>query len=123
MRTFGQRAGGGRRSAARVATPAPAIVTTLSKTSCAAVVDLSRTGVRLRCNELSDIGKEVQLRIDVLSAFGTVVWSERDECGINFDVPLPECHVASLRWRTGLAGKLTVDEQMAMEQWATAASR
>jgi hypothetical protein len=125
MRTFGQRHGGGRRSAPRISTPAPAVVRTLCNTSYAEVIDISCTGVRLRCSALPDIGEEVDLRIDALSAFGTVVWATADECGIDFDVPLPEFHVSGLKWRTGLAGsgKLTVDEQLALEQWACGVSR
>lgn len=125
MRMFGRSSGGGRRSAKRVPAPVAATIKTLSSCRYATVEDLSCTGVRLRGPDLPRAGEEVELRLDPLSAFGSVAWSARERCGITFDIPLTEFDVVLVKRRAGLqpAAGLSPDEQIALEQWATGVSR
>jgi hypothetical protein len=92
MTGFGRSGGGGRRHADRHSAPLEVSFETLTRKAVADLVDLSRTGVRIRGPGLCKAGEELLIRIEGLRAFGTVLWTEGDECGVEFDVPLgPTC--------------------------------
>lgn len=125
MRTFGKCAGGGRRSAGRTAIPLAAILTTLRRSWCAALVDLSCTGARLRGAGLPPNGEVLEIKIESVRTFGTVIWSKGDQCGLRFDEPLMPSEVERLR-REGTAEnlrRLSVDERLALEDWLFGAAR
>ena len=125
MRNFGQSNGGGRRSSQRVSADVTALVKTLSECHCAIVDDLSCTGIRLRGPRLPRCGEEVELDVEPLSAFGTVIWSAAGRCGIKFDIPLTAFDVVLVKRRTGFQtpSRLNGDERIGLEQWATGVSR
>jgi PilZ domain len=122
MQKFGKKEGGGRRRAAREEAPLTAVITTLTCSHSALVVDVSCTGARLRGDELPSKGQEMILSVEKLRTFGIVVWSRRGECGVRFDPPLepldihdfatgfasvPACLASSgMRWRTGMSASL-----------------
>ena len=111
MMAFGKRLGGGRRSAARSAGPLIAVFTTLKHSHSAELADVSSTGARLRGPQLPDMGEELLLSIDVVRAFGSVIWSEAGECGVSFDCLLTPDEQQVLRERVadahGLPGRST----------------
>lgn len=125
MRAFGKCGGGGRRSAARAAVPVAAILTTLSRARCAAVLDLSCTGARLRGSDLPAANEDLEVKIEAVRAFATVVWSKDDQCGIAFESPLMPFEVERLRG-TGTAANLrglSLEEREALEDWLLGVAR
>jgi hypothetical protein len=50
--------------------------------------NLSSTGAMVEGGELPPAGRTVALTRDGLDAFGTVVWSDEERCGIHFDEPI-----------------------------------
>ena len=82
MMRFGKCQGGGRRSAARTEGPLIAVFTTLRESHSAVLADVSSTGARLRGPQLPPMGEELLLSIGVVRAFGSVIWSESEECGV-----------------------------------------
>ncbi|MCY7271504.1 MAG: PilZ domain-containing protein [Sphingomonas bacterium] len=51
--------------------------------------DLSAGGARLEAAILPAVGKTVHISRGELHASGTILWRNRKECGLRFDVPLP----------------------------------
>ena len=125
MSEFGKCAGGGRRTAPREAVPLAAILTTLSRSRCAALVDLSCTGARLRGDELPPADEDLEIKIETVRAFATVVWTDHHECGVAFDEPLMPFEVERLK-REGTAANLaglTVEQREALEHWLLGMAR
>jgi hypothetical protein len=125
MRAFGRCGGGGRRSMARAKVPLAAILTTLQRSRCAAIVDLSCTGARLRGYGLPATGEDLELKIESVRVFGAVVWTSANQCGVRFDEPLMPFEVERLR-QAGTAANLThlsVQERLALDEWLVGAGR
>lgn len=101
MRSVSQCNGGGMR-----ASRAPADVAALIRTatgSHSAIVDrLSCTDSELRGPLLPRCGEQVELRLEPLSAVGTVRWSAAGRCAVAFDVPLAPFDVLLVERWTGL---------------------
>lgn len=123
MTVFGERIGGGRRSAARSAGPLIAVFTTLKQSHSAELADVSSTGARLRGPQLPDMGEELLLSIDVVRAFGSVIWSEAGECGVAFDCPLAPDEEQVLRQRVADAHGLPPDIKAAYDNWVAGCAR
>ena len=125
MSIFGKRVGGGRRSASREQLPLPAVVSTINERHGVELVDLSATGARLRGPDLPPAGEALWVKIDTLSRFGLVAWSDADECGIAFDVPVRGHELARLRnevhTATLVAG--SVQKMLALQDWQTGFAR
>ena len=85
---------GGYRNAARQEPVIRASIMTLMDRSNVDLLDISRTGARLRGEDLPDAGQELLALIGKLEAFATVAWRKADQCGIKFDIPLSERAVA-----------------------------
>ena len=117
MAAFGKRKGGGRRAAARSASPLIAVFTTLQQTHTAELVDISATGARLRGDHLPETADELLLSIDKVRAFGTVVWSDAGECGIAFDSPLGPDDEECLRKIVAEAHGLPPALKAALDTW------
>jgi|tagenome__1003787_1003787.scaffolds.fasta_scaffold20989739_2 hypothetical protein len=125
MKSFGKCKGGGRRRAAREVLPMAALVNTLEKTWITVLLDVSATGARLRGFDLPAAGEALLVTMDCVRAFGIVAWSEHDECGVQFDPPLPVFEVDRLRREVKVA-TLTLnvaEEQRAIHAWATGMAR
>jgi hypothetical protein len=61
------------------------------------LLDLSTSGARLAGCDLPSPGQDVLMLIGRLEAFGTVVWREEDQCGIEFDIGLSETALSTLQ--------------------------
>ena len=125
MTEFGKCRGGGRRSAERVEIPLPALLTTVARTHRAALLDVSCTGVRVQGSDLPHEGEDLQIKIESVRAFGTVMWVEGQQCGLAFDSPLMPFEVDSLRRQANLprlAG-LAVEDRLAAEDWLVGRTR
>lgn len=123
MNSFGKQQGGGRRSAARSAAPIMAVLTTLSGSRSAVLSNVSSTGARFRATDLPQMGEELQIRIDRIQAFGTVVWSEHGECGVVFDAPLHPGEEQTLRETVAAALGLPADMRAAFDNWVVGCGR
>ena len=123
MTVFGKRNGGGRRSASRSAGPLIAVFTTLKGSNSAVLADISATGARLRGARLPDMGEELLLSIDAVRAFGSVIWSEADECGIAFDHPLTADEEKLLRQKVAETHGLPPDIKAAYDSWVVGCAR
>lgn len=123
MATFGKCHGGGRRAAHRSAAPLIAVLTTLSSSHSAVVVDISSTGARLRTSNLPECGRELMIGIEDVRAFGRVAWAEHDECGIEFDCPLSLEEEQLLRSRVATVRGLPAEMRTAFESWVAGSGR
>ena len=125
MSTFGKSNGGGRRSAQREALPLLSVVSSTTCCHSAELVDVSMTGARLRGTQAPAKGEYIQMTMEVVRAFGTVVWVAGNEWGVEFDSPMLRVEADRLRRTTTTAmyTELPLKERLAMEEWATAVAR
>lgn len=121
--SFGKREGGGRRIAPRQAAPLIAIITTLSDSHTATLVDISKTGVRLRGDDLPGEGDELILTLESVRTFGCVAWKHDGECGIALYVPLPVGDVQSIRQKAAKLGGVTPELRAAFDDWTLGVAR
>jgi PilZ domain len=121
---FGKRGGGGRRSAAREAAPLIAVWTTVTNTHSATLIDVSSSGARLHCSRaVPKIGQELVVAIERVRAFGRVMWSDEDQCGVAFDVPLAPEDVEYLRQRGASSAGFTAETKAALDEWTLGVAR
>ena len=97
MRNFGKSQGGGRRKAGRAEAPLLALLSTVADDHRAAIVNVSRAGARLSAPYLPREGEQLIFTADHVQAFGKVVWSGRNECGVVFEAPIGADEVERLR--------------------------
>jgi hypothetical protein len=97
MRLFGKALGGGRRSAVRTQAPLLAVLSTVADDHRAAIVDVSELGARLCAPYLPSEGENLIFTADHVQAFGHVIWSRRNECGIAFESMITSGDVERLR--------------------------
>jgi hypothetical protein len=90
------RLGGSRRSP-REDLMSRTVLMTMSDSHTVDLLDLSTSGAKLGGYDLPLPGQEVLMLIGRLEAFGTVIWSEQDQCGIEFDIGLGETALSTLR--------------------------
>jgi hypothetical protein len=121
MGNFGKRMDGpgGRRVAPREQVLLSAAMLTLSSSRTVTLLDVSTTGARMKTSEELFLGQEVWLKINPSDIFGTVAWTEGDQCGILFDDPITEDTVAGIegRGRVVMIAGLSQDEQFCAEDW------
>src|SRR5688500_6400458 len=65
------------------------------------LLDLSKSGARLRGDNLPDPGQEVIVLLGRLEAFGSIAWRDEDQCGVQFDVELSERAVSIVKDERG----------------------
>ena len=123
MSTFGKSEGGGRRSAPRSQAPLIALVTTVSKTQTAILMDVSSTGMRLRGLHLPQTDEELFVTVDGIIAFGSVAWMDGDQRGIQFDEPLNSVEEARLGKIIKTAAGLPSEVKAAYDDWTLGLAR
>lgn len=123
MGEFGKSVGGGRRSSARATAPLMAVLTTLAGSRSAVLADVSSAGARVRGPDLPSPGEELVVNIDRVQAFGTVCWSEGEECGIVFEPPIDSGDENHLRQLVAASRGLPPDIRAAFENWVVGAGR
>ena len=97
MVRFGNSTAFGRRVAPRTEAPFVALLSTSNAQHTAELVDLSRTGARLKGKGFPDEGEELTLRAEKISAAGVIVWVDGEECGVVFDTPIAAAEVNRVR--------------------------
>jgi hypothetical protein len=79
---------GGARHAVREVAMLRAAIMTVTDSHSVDLLDVSKTGAKVRGRELPAPGQEVLILIGKLEAFGRVVWRDHDQCGVHFDIAL-----------------------------------
>ena len=121
MTDFGKRRDGpgGRRAAAREPVLLNAALLTLRASRTVTLLDVSRTGARMRVKQPLCLGQQIWLKVNPADIFGTIVWMKGHDCGLLFDAPLSPDEAASLqaRGKVVFCAGLTEDEQLGAEDW------
>lgn len=123
MIAFGKASGGGRREDSRESAPLTVVLTTVSNSYSAELVDLSATGARLRCADLPAIGVELNLTVGRIKSFCTVRWTSDDECGVQFFEPLLQADVISVRSEVAAGMGIDPSLRAAMDDWVLGVAR
>jgi hypothetical protein len=97
MRTFGTSRARGRRAVPRAQAPLVAVLSTPAGDHPAALIDVSRTGARLKGELLPQAGEQLIFRSEDVQASGDVVWSSGDHCAVEFESPIAVTEVQRLR--------------------------
>jgi hypothetical protein len=121
--SFGKSNGGGRRFAKREVAPVLVSFTTLAGNCSAVLVDVSRTGARLRGETLPREGDELVLTMDRLKTFATVAWAADGECGLAFDLPLPPEEIHRIKQNVTAAASWAPELRAAYEDWRVGSAR
>lgn len=98
MRMFGTYQASRRRSVPRTQAPSTVVLSVPAGDYVAALVDISRTGARLRGDVLPLAGQRVTFRAQNVHVAADVVWHELGACAVEFDMPIAACEVQRLRW-------------------------
>jgi hypothetical protein len=93
------------------------LLTGLSKTYEAVLVDLSATGARISSSHLPSIGDELNVAIGAVKTFCIVRWRRDDECGIQFDEPLLQREVIAVRREVSLGAGVPPAFRAALDDW------
>jgi hypothetical protein len=121
---FGRCGGGGRRSAARESAPLIAVCTTVTASHQATLIDVSNSGARLHCNRVvPQQGEELLVTVEGIRAFGRVIWSYKNLCGVAFDNPLDAEQVDFLRKRVASSAGFTPEMKAALDEWTIGVAR
>lgn len=108
-----------RRSHRRARLCLPATVETVSGRTAAEITSLSRSGACVRLPSAPRVGNDIVVMCGDLDAFGTVVWSGRDACGIRFDELLSDEAVLSARYQSDHQPELIQAQRIAAARaWA-----
>jgi hypothetical protein len=116
---------GGSRRAVREGVMLPAALMTTTDSATVDLLDLSKSGAKLRGRSLPSPGQEVLVVLGRLEAFGSVIWRDEDECGVHFDVALTERAVSIVKSERGLASLRGVpgEDLLAASDWQNGLAR
>ena len=120
---FGKCEGGGRRAAVRQTAPLIVVLSTLTKSHAAVLIDVSLTGARVRGDDLPHEGEELIIAVEGVRTFGSVHWVRDGECGIHFDDPLPPADVAALCRKAARGRGESPEARAAFEDWTLGTAR
>ena len=115
---------GGGRKAVRDDMMIPAAVMTVTDTVKVDLLDVSRTGAKLRGDNLPSPGQEVMVLLGKLEAFGRVVWRDENQCGVHFDIALSELALALIEAeRDPLVSRRSGEVSLAAVDWHSGLAR
>ncbi|MFC0687474.1 PilZ domain-containing protein [Novosphingobium clariflavum] len=80
----------GRRARSRLRVRLPVRVVTRTQTKVGILADLSQSGAKIATDALLKVGGEVLLEWGKFEAFGEVVWTRGQYCGVAFFDPISE---------------------------------
>lgn len=127
MNKFGKRVDGpgGRRSTPRCSVLMSAALHTVGASRTVSVLDVSKTGARLRSRLPMRLGQEVWLKMLANDVFGHIAWVDDALCGVEFDRPLSEKAAAELQamGKVVIMPRLSREEQLAALDWQTNLAR
>jgi hypothetical protein len=99
------------------------LVSTLSRTLEAVLVDLSATGARITGGELPPIGEELYFSVLKLKTVAVVRWRSPTECGLQFYEPLPQADVTEVRRQVARGAGLDPAVKAALDDWVLGLAR
>ena len=121
MSGFGKRLDGpgGRRRAERKPVLMSAAMHTVGASRTVSVRDVSKTGARITSSLPLRPGQEVWLKLPPSDVFARVRWTEGSVSGLHFEQPLGEADAKRLqaRGRVVIMPRLSLEEQLAVEDW------
>lgn len=82
----------------RAHAPLVAVLVTLAGDHPAELIDISRTGARLRGEILPPVGEQAMFKAAKVNATVEVVWREAGSCAVEFDMPIAAAEVQRLQW-------------------------
>ena len=98
MRSFGVSKATGRRSVPRAQAPLIAVLSMPTGEHRVELLDISRTGARLRGDFLPDFSQSVVFRAEKVQVAAEVAWREAGSCAIEFDTPIAASEVQRLQY-------------------------
>ena len=116
-KSFGSRAGGGRRVAKRFLASLTAIATSPRTTERATLYDISTHGARITGQCHPHFNEDVMLSIDTVRAFGLVCWANEHEFAIKFDPVLDKECIDLLLQKVGEAKGISAELKDAQDVW------
>ncbi len=123
MIAFGRAYGGGRRDGPREAAPLSVVMTTVTKSYTGALVDLSATGARLRCDDIPATGVELFMTAGRIKTFCTVRWTSELEFGVQFYEPLLQADIISVRREAAAGIGFDPSLRAAVDDWVIGVAR
>jgi hypothetical protein len=115
----------GRRAELRASIRLPVSIETLDGVKRISLLEASLSGARLEGAGLPPVGKDVVLLCGDVEAFGTIVWTAGERCGLHFDEPIRIPELVALRRaavETADAG-MTPEEIEAAADWESGLAR
>jgi hypothetical protein len=115
----------GRRAELRASIRLPVSIETLDGVKRISLLEASLSGARLEGAGLPPVGKDVVLLCGDVEAFGTIVWTAGERCGLYFDEPIRIPELVALRRaavETADAG-MTPEEIEAAADWESGLAR
>ncbi len=125
MAVFGKRIGGGRRRADRTQSVLPALVTTVTGSRSAVLLDVSSTGAKVKGTDLPEAGGFVKFKVEGTEVYATVQWCDGEMCGIAFETALTAFQVDHVRREADQARftEVSISGRLAMQDWAVGIAR
>lgn len=87
----------GRRSVPRAHSPVLAVLSMSAGDYTAVLVDISRTGARVRGEVLPQVGQQLTFKAENVRACADVVWRDASSCAVEFDTPIAVSEVQQIR--------------------------
>ena len=97
MRKFWISTALGRRAMPRTSAPVIVLLSNATNQYSAELVDLSRTGARLKGATLPVLGEDLLFKAEKVRVTGTIVWFDDDHCAVEFDTPIAGAEVKRIR--------------------------
>jgi hypothetical protein len=97
MVRFGNSTVHGRRAMPRTDAPLLAVLSKGNAEHTAELINLSRTGARLKGSGFPEEGEELIFRAEKVQAACSVVWLDGDQCAVEFDTPIAAAEVKRVR--------------------------
>ena len=119
-RAFGARVNSirGQRRAERASVLLPASIVTMSAYRFPELLNISKTGAKLRGEPLPPKGTTALFKAGTLNVLCRVVWARDGQCGVRFDESIPDGLLKSIQLQGVIAvDMLTPDEQLVKDDW------
>jgi hypothetical protein len=116
---------GGCRRAARDTAMVRAAMMTVTDTIGVDLIDVSKSGAKLRGHNLPAPGEDVLVLLGRLEAFGSVVWRDDGHCGVRFDVALSERALSTVESEQGPSSLVGLGREalLAASDWQNGLAR
>jgi hypothetical protein len=96
-----------------------AVLSTVAHDHHAILLNISRAGACLKAPVLPAEGEELRFRAASVQAYGRIVWSRGEQCGVAFEPPMAPNDVEHLRVEGNLPSLcgLSAEEKAAAQEW------